>query len=89
MAKRRARIALTVAAQLGFAIAGFTYYEYRHDIVRARARVATGSQIAQTPCGLSEYAAAGSGPPVLIVHGAGGGSTKAWHSRRRWPIAST
>lgn len=73
MAKRRTRIALTVAALLGFAIAGFTYYEYRQDIVPARARVATGSQIAQTPCGPIEYAAAGSGPPVLIVHGAGGG----------------
>jgi 2-hydroxy-6-oxonona-2,4-dienedioate hydrolase len=33
----------------------------------------TGSQIVQTPCGPIEYALAGHGPPVLVVHGAGGG----------------
>ena len=32
-----------------------------------------GSQIAQTNCGPIEYATAGNGPPVLVVHGAGGG----------------
>jgi pimeloyl-ACP methyl ester carboxylesterase len=31
------------------------------------------SDIAQTPCGPIEYAVAGNGPPVLVVHGAGGG----------------
>jgi len=32
-----------------------------------------GSQIVQTPCGPIEYALAGSGPPLLMIHGAGGG----------------
>jgi pimeloyl-ACP methyl ester carboxylesterase len=38
----------------------------------ARERVSTGSHIVQTPCGPIEYALAGDGPPVLVVHGAGG-----------------
>lgn len=47
--------------------------EYRGDIDRARARVATGSQVISTPCGPIEYAEAGTGPPILSIHGAGGG----------------
>ncbi|MFL6713993.1 MAG: alpha/beta hydrolase [Sulfurifustis sp.] len=70
MGATTSRAALTV---IGSALAGITYYAYRKDIRRARERATTGSQIAQTPCGPIEYAAAGSGPPVLIVHGAGGG----------------
>ncbi|MCK7580716.1 MAG: alpha/beta hydrolase [Chromatiales bacterium] len=58
----------TVVAGLG----AVTYF-YQRDIQQARARVASGSQIAQTPCGPIEYAVAGDGPPVLVVHGAGGG----------------
>ena len=47
--------------------------QYRKDIARARARVATGSRVVSTACGPIEYAESGSGPAVLIVHGAGGG----------------
>lgn len=46
---------------------------YRHDLEAARARVASGSEVAATPCGPIEYATRGEGPPVLVVHGAGGG----------------
>ena len=49
------------------------YNNYRHDIARAHERIGSGSRIAQTPCGPIEYAIAGDGPPVLVVHGAGGG----------------
>ena len=49
------------------------YSEYRKDIDQARKRVNSGSQIAQTNCGPIEYANAGNRPPVLVVHGAGGG----------------
>jgi 2-hydroxy-6-oxonona-2,4-dienedioate hydrolase len=45
---------------------------YRRDLARARARVAAGHLI-DTRCGPVEYATAGHGPPVLLVHGAGGG----------------
>jgi pimeloyl-ACP methyl ester carboxylesterase len=54
------------------ALAAATYF-YQRDIRRARARITTGSQIAQTACGAIEYAEVGDGPPVLVVHGAGGG----------------
>ncbi len=46
---------------------------YRRDIEAARARIATGSRVVETPLGPIEYADVGSGPPVLMIHGAGGG----------------
>ena len=48
-------------------------FDYRRDIRRARERISVGSCIVQTSDGLIEYAAVGDGPPVLVVHGAGGG----------------
>jgi pimeloyl-ACP methyl ester carboxylesterase len=67
------RIALTLAALLVAALLALSYASYRRDIGRAYERIATGSQIAQTRCGPIEYAVAGEGPPLLSVHGAGGG----------------
>jgi pimeloyl-ACP methyl ester carboxylesterase len=49
------------------------YGLYRRDLSAAHARLAGASEIATTPCGPIEYAATGTGPPVLFVHGAGGG----------------
>lgn len=46
---------------------------YRHDLAAARQRIDTGSQVAETPCGPIEYAIRGEGPPLLVIHGAGGG----------------
>ena len=54
-------------------VAGIGYLAYARDMSAAYDRVTTGSRIAQTGCGPIEYAVAGTGPPVLIVHGAGGG----------------
>jgi 2-hydroxy-6-oxonona-2,4-dienedioate hydrolase len=54
-------------------LAGLTYAAYRRDDAAERARVTSGSQLATTACGPIEYAEAGSGPPVLVIHGAGGG----------------
>jgi pimeloyl-ACP methyl ester carboxylesterase len=57
-------------------IAGFSVLilsRYRRDIRKAHERVSAGSQVVETPCGPIEYAVAGEGPPVLVVHGAGGG----------------
>src|SRR6266849_9648889 len=51
----------------------FTYLSYRDDIVAAETRVSSGSRVVDTPCGRIEYALAGKGAPVLLVHGAGGG----------------
>jgi pimeloyl-ACP methyl ester carboxylesterase len=46
---------------------------YRGDIRAARSRIAEGSAVASTQCGAIEYADVGSGPPILAVHGTGGG----------------
>ena len=46
---------------------------FQRDIAAARERVSTGSAVVQTHCGPIEYADRGKGPPVLVVHGAGGG----------------
>jgi pimeloyl-ACP methyl ester carboxylesterase len=50
---------------------------YQGDLHRARERVSTGSHLIDTPCGPIEFAAAGAGPAVLLVHGAGGGFDQA------------
>jgi pimeloyl-ACP methyl ester carboxylesterase len=54
-------------------LAGLAWVRYRREIREQRRRVAGGSRVARTRCGPIEYAIAGSGPPVLLVHGAGGG----------------
>ena len=46
---------------------------YLRDIGAARRRTSAGSGMAATKCGPIEYAERGAGPPVLVVHGAGGG----------------
>jgi pimeloyl-ACP methyl ester carboxylesterase len=65
----------TALVVLGAVVAGLVVvtYFYQRDIQQARDRIASGSQIAQTPCGPIEYAEVGDGPPLLVVHGAGGG----------------
>ena len=67
------RIALSVAVLAVAGALAFVYSSYRRDLQRERARVASGSRVVQTPCGPIEYAEAGAGRPLLIVHGAGGG----------------
>jgi 2-hydroxy-6-oxonona-2,4-dienedioate hydrolase len=67
---KRIALVLVVAPVAAAAIA---YPFYASDIRDARERIATGSRIAQTACGPIEYAEAGQGPAVLLVHGAGGG----------------
>jgi len=49
------------------------YANYQADLRAARDRISSGSHVAQTPCGPIEYADAGSGRAVVLVHGAGGG----------------
>ncbi len=57
---------------LGIAAAwGFT--RYQRDKHTALAHLRSGSQLLATQYGLVEYATAGKGPPVLVIHGAGGG----------------
>ena len=58
---------------LAAASAAVSYGLYRRDLAAARTRLAGASELVTTPCGPIEYASAGSGPPILLVHGAGGG----------------
>ena len=62
-------IAFSITAAL---LAG-GWLAYQRDLAREVERVSTGSRIADTRCGPIEFAAMGSGPAVLLVHGAGGG----------------
>ncbi len=48
-------------------------WHFDADIAAAHARVALGSQMIATRCGPIEYQEAGAGPPLLVVHGSGGG----------------
>jgi pimeloyl-ACP methyl ester carboxylesterase len=74
MASGRVRRAVSLLVGfLGVGLFGLAYTSYQREIHHARERVSTGSHIVQTPCGPIEYALAGDGPPVLVVHGAGGG----------------
>jgi pimeloyl-ACP methyl ester carboxylesterase len=70
--EHRKKIAIAVCATL-LVVAVGTFLQYRADITRQWQRISTDSLIAETPCGRIEYAVAGSGPAVLVVHGAGGG----------------
>jgi 2-hydroxy-6-oxonona-2,4-dienedioate hydrolase len=67
------RTAGWVAASLVILAAAWVGFDYSRDIADARARIASGSEVAQTACGPIEFAQKGSGPAVLVVHGAGGG----------------
>lgn len=55
------------------AAVGYVGAQYRQDLAQSHAQLAAGSQLAQTPCGPIEYAIAGQGPAVLLIHGSGGG----------------
>jgi len=73
----RGRMVARLAAVLGAAASALVLLRYRRDIRRARERAASGSRIADTALGPVEYGMAGEGPPVLVVHGAGGGFDQA------------
>jgi 2-hydroxy-6-oxonona-2,4-dienedioate hydrolase len=70
------RPAVAVAGAMGVILgiaALFGWWCFDNDIQRARARVAHGSLLLATRCGPIEYQEAGTGVPLLAVHGSGGG----------------
>lgn len=65
---------LRVIAVFGLVVLGVgVAWQYHADIAKARTRVASGGTVVATPCGPIEYQAVGSGIPLLVVHGSGGG----------------
>jgi pimeloyl-ACP methyl ester carboxylesterase/predicted enzyme related to lactoylglutathione lyase len=76
MTRERSSIVRAVwllSAMLAAGLVTWLVTSYRADITAARMRIASGSELAQTPCGPIEYATTGDGPPLLVIHGAGGG----------------
>ena len=53
--------------------ASFTAWRFNADIKAASAKAAQGSVLIDTRCGPIEYQEAGTGTPLLMVHGSGGG----------------
>ncbi len=66
------RMGLVAGAVIGIAALAI-WWRFDNDIQRARARVAHGSVLVSTRCGLIEYLEVGTGVPLLAVHGSGGG----------------
>lgn len=67
------RRSLVLVALMIVGLALFVAWRFQTDIAHARSRLAHGSLIVATPCGPIEYQEAGSGVPLLAVHGSGGG----------------
>jgi pimeloyl-ACP methyl ester carboxylesterase len=59
-------VALMVAALAGA-------WSFRRDMAHAQARLSGTSQVIASPYGETEFSQGGEGPPVLVVHGSGGG----------------
>ncbi|MEW6184936.1 MAG: alpha/beta hydrolase [Thermodesulfobacteriota bacterium] len=68
---KRSILGLGVLAVL--LLAGIIHGRYRNDTSLAYQRASSGGKMIQTACGPIQYTELGSGPPMLIVHGAGGG----------------
>lgn len=63
-----------LAALAGTGIAAYAIRKmFRHDIADLNAALAEGSNLVELYHGLIEYGREGSGQPVLLIHGAGGG----------------
>jgi pimeloyl-ACP methyl ester carboxylesterase len=68
------RTFFTVGAGLALAAGAVaTQRAFAADLQRARARLVNRSAVASSRFGTIEYAVAGSGRPVLMIHGSGGG----------------
>jgi len=65
--------AALIATGIAAVGAAVTYRVYASELQVIRDRLTAGSQVVQTQYGPIEYRMWGEGPPVLVVHGAGGG----------------
>ena len=70
---RRGRLAIIVVALAAIAVAAIVSLAFRRDVAEARAHTLGRSRVVDSPWGPMEYADVGAGPPVLMIHGSGGG----------------
>ncbi|MFC1997442.1 alpha/beta fold hydrolase [Chloroflexota bacterium] len=57
-----------------------SYFHYRQDLQIAEQRVINSGKKIETQLGCVVYGTQGEGPPVLVIHGAGGGFDQALHT---------
>ena len=69
----RRRWAAGLAAGTMLVLVATTVFAFRRDMAEARAPTLGRSEVVESPWGPIEYADVGSGPPVLMIHGSGGG----------------
>lgn len=74
---KKSSIILVGATGFAGGLVALTYPRYHREMRSARARLLAGSRILKTDHGDIEYAVQGGGPPVLSLHGAGGGYDQA------------
>ena len=73
MKRSRTLMLIVALAAAAAAITGLIHSRYARDLAAAAARAAEGSTLVATACGPIEVQQAGSGVPVLMIHGSGGG----------------
>ena len=69
---RRVRVGAVIAG-IALVLMATAYFAFRRDMAEARAATLGRSQVVESPWGPIEYADVGAGPPVLMIHGSGGG----------------
>lgn len=70
---RRQLLGFSLATLGAAAAGGLTWRSFSAAMARAQARTRGRSRTFQSRFGVMEYAEAGSGPPLLMIHGTGGG----------------
>ena len=85
MVSRRTFLGLGIAAGGAVLAGGAIGSSYWTAITAAQARASTGSTTIPTRFGAMEYAVAGEGAPVLMIHGTGGGFDQGLNFAERMP----
>jgi 2-hydroxy-6-oxonona-2,4-dienedioate hydrolase len=70
---KRLRIVVLAVVAAALAAAWVIHARFASDLAQATARAAQGSTLIDTRCGPIEVQQAGEGPPLLMIHGSGGG----------------
>jgi pimeloyl-ACP methyl ester carboxylesterase len=67
------RMAAIAVAAVVLVVAATVSLAFRRDLAEARAATVGRSEVVDSPWGPIEYADTGEGPPILFIHGSGGG----------------